>query len=236
MARRPRVFLPGQPVHVIQRGHSRSQVFFGAEDAKTYLEWLHEASAKHGLAVHAYVLMPNHVHLLASPETEQSLPKALRDVNWRYSRYANAAHGRSGSFWDGRYKAAIVDTEHYFFACSRYVELNPVRAGLAKSTEAFRWSSYKANTGKATSDLLTPHKLYLDLGSTPAARASAYRELFEAALSEATIDAIRKATNGGWALGSDAFETRIGRVAGQNMAPRGPGRPWREKAALDTAA
>ena len=230
MPRRPRVFLPGQPIHLIQRGHNRSWVFHGAEDAKVYLEWLHDAAAKHGVAVHAYVLMINHIHLLVSPKSEQALPKAMRDLNWRYSRYANATHDRSGSFWDGRYKACIIDAESYFFACSCYIELNPVRAGLAKSPAAYRWSSCKANADGVANPLLAPHPLYLSLGATPAARATAYQDLLKDELPESKVEAIRIATNGGWALGRDSFETHVGRHAGRNMAPRGPGRPWHQKA------
>ncbi len=226
MPRRPRVFLPGQPVHLIQRGHNRSKVFHGPGDAKAYLSWLQEAAAKHGLDIHAYVLMPNHVHLLASPASEEALPKALHDVNWHYTRHINAAHNRSGSLWDGRYKACIVEADAYLMACSRYIEFNPVRAGLAPDPASYRWSSHKANAEGVANTLLTPHPLYIGLGATAAARAAAYRGICKDELPGATINAIRTATNGGWALGKDAFAAKIGEHAGHNMKPRGPGRPW----------
>ena len=229
MPRRPRVFLPGQPIHLIQRGHNRCQVFFGQDDAKAYLGWLQDAASKHGLYIHAYVLMTNHVHLLVSPASEQALPKALRDVNWHYTRHINAAHDRSGSLWDGRYKACIVEADTYLIACCRYIEFNPVRAGLAQGPASYRWSSHKANAEGATNPLLTPHPLYTKLGNTPADRAAAYREMCKAELPESTVHAIRTATNGGWALGKDAFAEKVGRHAGRNMAPRGPGRPWPQK-------
>lgn len=230
MPRRPRVFLPGQPIHLIQRGHNRSRIFHGADDAKAYLKWLREACAKRGVALHAYALMPDHVHLLVTPKSEPSLPSAMRDVNWRYSRHANAAQGRTGSLWDGRYKACIVDAKEYFFACCRYVELNPLRIGIAQDPETYRWSSFKSNALGMINPILTPHPLYLSLGTNAAARAAAYLELFDQPLPESTVAAIRAATNGDWALGNNSFEARVTRHAGRNMTPRGPGRPWPEKA------
>jgi putative transposase len=226
MPRRPRVFLPGHPVHVIQRGNNRGQIFFAPGDAKIYLEWLREAAQIHGLAIHAYVLMSNHVHLLLSPETAHSLPEAMRYVNWRYSRHANAAQSRTGSLWEGRYRACLIEADDYFFACSRYIEMNPVRAGLAKTPEAYRWSSYKGNAEGKADTLLSPHQLYLDLAPAPASRAEAYRSLFEGTLPEDRLTAIRDAVNGGWPLGADTFAAFVSRHAGQPMAQRKRGRPW----------
>jgi len=200
MPRRPRIFVPGLPVHVIQRGNNKGQVFFGPKDAQQYLDWLAEASALHGIQVHAYVLMTNHVHLLVSPETAHSLPRAMRHVNWRYSRYINDTQSRTGSLWEGRYRACLIEADDYFFACSRYIELNPVRAGLAKSPSAYRWSSYKANALGVTDPVLQPHGLYAALAGTAEARTAAYLAMFEGAISEPTLGAIRDATNGGWPL------------------------------------
>jgi putative transposase len=168
--------------------------------------------------------------LLVSPKSEHSLPSAMRDVNWRYSRHVNATYDRTGSLWDGRYKACIVDAEDYFFACCRYVETNPLRTGIAQDPETYRWSSYKSNAHGVVNSILTPHPLYLNLGANSAACATAYRELFDQPLPESTVEAIRAATNGGWALGKVLFEARVTRHAGRNMAPRGPGRPWPKKA------
>lgn len=225
MPRRPRVFLPGQPVHVIQRGNNRGKVFFGPNDAKRYLDWLQEAALEHGLAVHAYVLMTNHIHLLVSPETAHALPRAMRHVNWRYSRYVNDTQNRTGSLWEGRYRASLIEADDYYFACSRYIELNPVRAGLAKAPGAYRWSSYRANAEGKADALISPHQLYTDLGATSEARAEAYRGLFEGALSESSLGAIRDAVNGGWPLGTDSFRALVGRHAGQAISSRKRGRP-----------
>jgi putative transposase len=225
MPRLPRVFLPGQPVHVIQRGNNRGQVFFGQNDAKQYLDWLQEAASLHGVAVHAYVLMTNHIHLLVSPETAHALPRAMRHVNWRYSRYINDTQSRTGSLWEGRYRASLIEADDYYFACSRYIELNPVRAGLAKTPGAYRWSSYKANAEGKADLLISPHQLYTDLAATPSARAEAYRSLFEGALSEEALGAIRSAVNGGWPLGADSFRSLVSRHAGRTLKPRKRGRP-----------
>jgi putative transposase len=229
MPRPPRFFLPGYPLHVVQRGHNKAQVFFGPDDAKAYLAWLAEGAARYGVQIHAYVLMTNHVHLLVTPETAQSLPMAMRHVNWRFSNRANETRERTGSLWEGRYRASVVDAEPYFFACSRYIELNPVRAGLAADPAAYRWSSYRANAEGKPDPVLTPHSLYESLGADPHARARAYASLFDGALSEDTLGAIRKALNGGWALGSPGFVTLISRHAGRSMAARSRGRPTRPK-------
>jgi putative transposase len=211
MPRRPRIFIPGHPVHVIQRGNNRGQVFFGGEDGKKYLDWLAAAATQHGLAIHAYVLMSNHIHLLASPENSQSLPRAMRDVNWHYSRYVNTTQQRTGTLWEGRYRASLLDSDSYFFSCSRYIELNPVRAGMAATPGAYRWSSYRHN-GEAKADpVITPHALYTALGETSEARAEAYRALFEGALADKTLDDIRGAVNSGRPLGSDSFAAFVER-------------------------
>ena len=225
MPRPPRFFLPGYPLHVVQRGHNKTKVFFGPEDAKAYLAWLAEGAARYGVQVHAYVLMTNHVHLLVTPETAQSLPMAMRHVNWRFSSRANEVRGRSGSLWEGRYRASVVDAEPYFFACSRYIELNPVRAGLSASPAAYRWSSYRANAEGKADPLLTPHPLYETLGSDTQARAAAYRSLFEDPFPEDSLSAIRTAINGCWALGAPGFVALMSRHAGRPMAVRKRGRP-----------
>ena len=219
MPRIPRIFLPGHPLHVIQRGHNRGQVFFGQDDAKSYLGWLAEGAARYGVAVHAYVLMSNHVHLLVSPDTAQSLPMCMRHVNWRFSIRSNDMRERTGALWEGRYKACVIDADDYFLACSRYIELNPVRAGLAQDPAAYRWSSYRANAEGKADPLLTPHPLYEAVG------AEGYRALFAEALGADTLISIRDSVNGGAALGSPGFVARMSRHAGRPMAVRRRGRP-----------
>ena len=225
MARPLRVLVPGVPLHIIQRGHNRSQVFFGADDAQRYLTWLTDLAALHGVAIHAYVLMTNHVHLLATPAAADSLPKVLQRVGTRYAMYLNDTRDRTGSLWEGRYRAAPVETERYLLACSRYIELNPVRAGIAKHPREFRWSSYRHNTGEKTDSVITPHAAYRALGDDDAARAAAYRALHEMALADGVVQAIRNATNAGRALGDEKFVARLGQALGRSLAPRQRGRP-----------
>lgn len=230
MARLGRYFAADQPLHVIQRGVNRSRIFFTRDDAVQFLGWLTDAAQRYGLAVHAYVLMPNHVHLLASPNDADSLPRTMQSVGRRYVRYLNHRHQRSGTLWEGRYRATVVDAEPYFFRCSRYIELNPVRAGLAPDAGAYRWSSYKANALGSTDTLITPHALYRTLGADTAASSAAYRALFAQPLTESDLAAIRSATNRGWALGDDSFQARISAISGRRAKPLPKGRPKIETA------
>lgn len=225
MARLPRFFVPGQPLHIIQRGNNREPTFASDDDYHLYLECLKDAAATHGLAIHAYVLMTNHVHLLASPESETSLPKTLQSVGRRYVQYFNHTHGRTGTLWEGRYKATLIDTEPYLFTCMRYIEMNPVRAGMVDHPGDYPWSSYRANAQGDASELLTPHSLYRRLGKTVTERQAAYRQLFRAQLSKADVGAIREATNKAWALGNDRFRAKIETLSGRRASPLPKGRP-----------
>jgi putative transposase len=236
MPRLGRYFLADQPQHVIQRGNDRQAVFFSDEDREAYLAWLLAAADKHGCCIHAYVLMTNHVHLLTTPERADSLPRMMQSLGRRYVRHLNDAHRRTGTLWEGRYRAAPIDSEAYLMACSRYIELNPVRARMVRHPREHRWSSYRANALGAADALVTPHPLYRTLGRTAAERQASYRELFREKLGEEFIADLRAATNGGWALGDDAFKRRIAKGAKRRAEklPRGrpPARP-RDKRQLD---
>ncbi|MEZ5830662.1 MAG: transposase [Dongiaceae bacterium] len=225
MPRLGRYFLPDQPQHVIQRGNDRQAVFFSDEDREAYLGWLLAAARKHGCAIHAYVLMTNHVHLLATPALGRSLPGMMQSLGRRYVRYLNDAHGRTGTLWEGRYRAAPIDSERYLLACSRYIELNPVRARMVRHPRAYRWSSYRANALGGADPLVTPHALYLGLGRSAAERRESYRALFRETLAEEFVDELRAATNGGWALGGEAFKRRIAKAAKRRAEPLPRGRP-----------
>jgi putative transposase len=217
--------LAGQPLHVIQRGNNKGDIFFTHQDAVNFLKWLGEAADKHGLAVHAYVLMPNHIHLLASPAQPESLPRTMQTLGRRYVGHINALRARTGTVWEGRYRAAVVDTDAYFFRCSRYIEMNPVRAGLAKDPGAYPWSSYGANAQGASDPLIKAHDLYMRLNSSATARAADYRAMFSDELDQRTLKAIRDATNGNWALGDAAFKERIAKLSGKRAEPKQRGRP-----------
>lgn len=225
MARLPRYFVKGQPQHVIQRGNNREPIFAGDDDHRFYLECLQEAVERFKLNVHAYVLMTNHVHLLASPQEDVSISKTLQSVGRRYVQYFNHAYGRTGTLWEGRFKATLIDTEAYLLTCMRYIELNPVRAGMVEHPADYPWSSYRANAQGIPNGLLTPHSLYRRLGASDGERQAAYRQLFRVQLSKADIKAIRDATNKSWVLGNDRFKARIETLSGRRTAPLPRGRP-----------
>ena len=224
MARRKRYFLKNQAVHVIQRGNNRQAIFFAPEDYGQYLEWLGEAAREYGLAIHAYVLMTNHVHLLAAPAGEESLPRTMQSLGRRYVRYVNRCYGRTGTLWEGRYRAAPVDSDAYFFDCCRYIELNPVRARMVGRAGDWRWSSYRAHARGAADAILTEHRLYRALGGSAAERQSEYRLRFRNASDEDFVSQLRLATNGGWPVGSDRFKRQIARALKCRVTPLPPGR------------
>ena len=218
---------PDQPLHVIQRGNNRDAIFFDQEDYARYRDWLAAASAEYGCAIHAYVLMTNHVHLLVTPGAADSLPRTMQSLGRRYVRHVNTAHRRTGTLWEGRYRAAPIDGDAYVLACCRYIELNPVRARMVRHPRNYRWSSYGANAQGAADPLLTEHALYGRLGRTPAVRRTRYQALFRAALDTAFIDDLRAATNGGWALGDARFKRQIAKALGRRVSPLPKGRPRR---------
>jgi putative transposase len=224
MARLRRYFVEGQPLHVIQRGNDRKRVFFADEDYARYRDWLIEASEANGLKVHAHVLMTNHVHLLATPEAEASLPRTMQSLGRRYVRYINALQGRTGTLWEGRYRAAPIDSEEYFIACCRYIELNPVRARMVDHPRQYRWSSYRAHAEGRDDALAQSHDGFRRLGRSVAERQAKYRALIREKLDPAFVEALRAATNGGWALGGERFRKEIAEAAQRRVAPspRGP--------------
>jgi putative transposase len=226
--RHGRYFLPDQPLHVIQRGNNREPIFFCEEDYRRYRGWLAEAAAEYGCAIHAYVLMTNHVHLLVTPETAESLPRAMQSLGRRYVRYVNAAYRRTGTLWEGRYRAAPIDSEAYFLTCCRYIELNPVRARMVAHPRDYSWSSYAAHARGVSDALVAEHPLYRALGRNAAERQENYRALFRAALDDAFVDDLRAATNGGWAMGGERFKRKIAKALKRRVTPLPKGRPPKE--------
>jgi|OpeIllAssembly_1097287.scaffolds.fasta_scaffold313901_2 putative transposase len=205
MPRSRRCFIEGQPLHVIQRGNNRTPIFTCEEDFLYFELCLGEAISEFGVAVHAIVLMTNHVHLLATPEAPQSLPKAMQSLGRRYVQHFNRLHHRTGTLWEGRYRSTIIDTRRYFLTCMCYIERNPERAGIVKRPAEYRWSSYRANAlGDDCGVVLVPHRVYLDLGRTGEARRAVYRQLFRRPLPPDDIEVIRHATNRAWVIGRDS--------------------------------
>jgi putative transposase len=225
MPRRARVMLPNVPLHVIQRGNNHPVCFIADEDYAFYLDWLKEYAAKTGCLIHAYVLMSNHVHLLLSSTTTEGAGALMKALGQRYVQYVNRTYRRSGTLWEGRFRSCLTQEESYLLACQRYIELNPVRAGMVEHPAEYRWSSYRINAQGEESDLLTPHPLYQALGVSAADRQVAYRELFRYELEPGLVDAIRQATNGNYALGDDRFGAQIAQALGRRVQPGKSGRP-----------
>jgi putative transposase len=229
MARLPRYFVKDQPQHIIQRGNNRVPIFDANADYTFYLECLQVAAEYQGLAIHSYVLMTNHVHLLVTPETEHGIGKTLQSLGRRYVQYFNYTYDRTGTLWEGRYKATLIDSERYLLTCMRYIELNPVRAGMVKHPADYEWSSYAANARGVDNALITPHPIYRQLGHSHVARQDAYRQLFHAAIGGNELKAIRQATNTGWVLGNDRFREKIEQLSGRRSSPKPRGRPRKAK-------
>ena len=229
MARLQRLFLPGQPVHAIQRGNNREPIFAAEEDYRFYLECLGKAATEQGLAIHAYVLMTNHVHLLATPESEESLSKTMQSVGRRYVQYFNHVYRRTGTLWEGRYKSTLIQSERYLLTCMRYIELNPVRASMVEHPGDYPWSSYRANAQGEQSAIIKPHLQCRRLGPTPEARQKAYRQLFRVQIGKAELEAIRNATNKAWVLGEGRFCEKVEALSQRRAAPLPRGRPRRDE-------
>lgn len=209
MPRKPRFFVPDIPVHVIQRGNNRQPIFFDDSDYRKYLRCLGEGVERFDCKVHTYVLMTNHVHLLLTPHSNQAVSHLMQYVGRHYVPYINAKYGRTGTLWEGRFKASSIDTRNYLLACYRYIELNPVRARIVQLPEEYRWSGCRSNALGESNTLLSPHSEYLSLGSTPSARRSSYKAMFEQAISDRELDAIRRHVQSGTPMGSPQFLIQI---------------------------
>lgn len=225
MPRRARVTVANVPHHIIQRGNNRSACFYADEDYHQYLEWLGQYAAEKECEVHTYVLMTNHVHLLVTPKHETELAELMKCLGQRYVQYINRKYKRSRTLWEGRFKSCITDGAKYVLACYRYIELNPVRAGMVNHPGEYSWSSYGLNAQGESNDLVTPHEIYLALGACRQLRKQAYRSLFKSEMSDELIDCIRVSTNGNYALGSTKFKEQIEAMLGRRVCPGKPGRP-----------
>lgn len=226
MARHPRLIVPGIAVHIRQRGVDGTACFREEADRLVYLSALRELLRRTQCALHAYCLMTNHVHLLVTPADEKGCSIFMRELGRRYVPYFNNRYGRTGTLWDGRFRSCLVESREYVLACYRYIERNPVRAGMVASPSAYRWSSFKANGGEAEDGTLCEHAEYTALGFDAPARRAAYRSFCMAAEDATFVSAVREATNGGFPLVGKAFrswlETKGCRVARAKPGPRAP--------------
>ena len=205
MARLPRLVIPGLPMHVVQRGNNRQATFFAEDDYCVYLEAIEKAIKKYSVDVHAYVLMTNHVHLLLTPYEDVGLARFMQAVGRRYVRYVNRVYQRSGTLWEGRYKSAVIDTDAYLLKCYRYIEMNPVRAGMVKRPGEYRWTSFHRNALGKSDDVICAHAKYEELGKTDSDRQAVYLTYFSTHLGDEDIKAIRDGTVEQNAIGNDRF-------------------------------
>jgi putative transposase len=225
MARPPRLELRGVPHHVIQRGNNRSACFFGDVDRRFYLKCLGESAARRGCEVHAYVLMGNHVHLLLTPLEAGAISATMQDLGRRFVRVINTVHGRTGTLWEARFRCSIIDTENYLLACQRYIELNPVRAGMVLQPAEYRWSSHLYYALGKHNRLITEHAVYRRLGRTELERRAAYLSLCAAPLDERLVAHLRHAINSDSAVGSETFLNEAEATLGRSVRLPVRGRP-----------
>ncbi|MES9856581.1 MAG: transposase [Sedimenticola sp.] len=225
MARLPRFTPVGIPVHIIQRGNNRQACYGSDEDQSAYADWLKVYSKQYEVDIHAWVLMTNHVHILCTPQREGGVGRMMQSLGRRYVRYFNYQYQRTGTLWEGRYKSCLVQAERYLLEVYRYIELNPVRAGMVVDPGDYSWSSYQINALGKSSELCTPHPEYLALGKTESDRLESYRALFTHQVDGSLLESIRSNTNKGMAIGHDRFKEQITALTGRRLMPMKVGRP-----------
>ena len=230
MPRRARMYIPGFPYHVVQRGNNREACFLNTENYQFYLELWDALSQRYGVAVHAYCLMTNHIHFLVTPEHAESVSNTMKVVGSRYAQYINKRYRRTGTLWEGRHRASLVQSERYLLTCYRYIELNPVRAGIVKRPGEYRWSSYRLNAW-GDPGWLSQHPEYRRLGATSDAQRRAYRDLFKQRLDDADLHLLRKAAHYCRPVADERFRRRLEENYGLPTGQMNRGRP--RKAARD---
>ena len=230
MPRKSRVSIVGVPEHIIQRGNNRQIVFAGDDNMKAYVTWLKEYAKQYKVAIHAWVLMTNHVHLLCTPGQVNGVSQMMQALGRRYVQYFNRSHNRSGTLWEGRFRSCLVQEESYLLQLYRYIELNPVRAGMVDDPADYTWSSYQCNALGKKSDLLSPHPLFSALGENDEERQSVYRALIRENVEGKLLDNIRQAANKDLVLGNERFVEEVEIITGKILKEGKRGRPlgWRK--------
>ncbi len=223
MPRQPRFVLTGHPQHVIIRGNNREPIFYAGQDYQFYLDKLKQACDKHDCDIHAYVLMTNHVHLLITPYKKESISKAMQMVGRYYVQYFNKTYKRTGTLWEGRYKATLIGSDQYALTCYKYIEMNPLRTNMVEHPAEYPWSSYRYNVLGESDNLVVPHALYKALGRSTTARQQNYQDLFAIGIKETTLDAIREPTNKVWVLDSESFKEKISHKLNSPSSPKAKG-------------
>ena len=225
MPRPHRIHLAGVPQHIVQRGVDRQAVFFADTDRQFFLKTLAETASWYGMQVHAYCLMTNHFHLLVTPSERDALSRVMQGLGSQYVAFVNRRYDRIGALWSGRFRSCLVDTEHYFLVCQRYIELNPVRAGMVKGPEKYHWSSFRHNGLGIPSELVIPHAAYTNLADTKEQRCATYRLLFDEALDANELQSVRESLQHNQVLGSDRFKRQIERIFARKLSTGKRGRP-----------
>jgi len=225
MARMHRLSLAGIPQHILQRGNNHLPSFFSSDDYELYLDYLDDAAEKYDVKVHAYCLMPNHVHLLMMPNSTNGISRVLQDLGRRYVRNINYRYGRTGTLWEGRYHSCLVERGNRLLDCYRYIETNPVRTGIVNKPEDYKWSSYCHNAFGEPNAIIFPHSEYLKLGLTEQWRRFAYKKLFNTEIDVGVIREIREATQSNRVLGDDQFLQEIEAELSICISKKKPGRP-----------
>lgn len=230
MARQPRLILPNQPHHLIQRGNDNAAIFRDDEDYTHFLAWLKESAKFYRVAIHAWVLLPDQLQLLATPLDEDGLALMMQKVGRLYVPWFNAKHGRSGTLFGGRFRTAVIDPAQYLLACMNYIELHPVRMQQAATPLDYPWSSYAHHAGVHADTLINDHARYWDLGNTPFQREAAYIALAQQGLSMDELATIDAAVLKGAALGSHDFKAALEKKTRRQILPAKRGRPFKAKA------
>ena len=235
MARQPRLTVPDYPHHIIQRGNNRQAIFGGAADYQALLGLFLEAARLHKVAIHSYVLMTNHLHLLATPQDDVGLPLMMQHVGRSYVRLFNKTHQRTGTLFEGRYKSTLIQTERYLLACMAYIDLNPVRAGMVAHPQDYPHSSYAHYAGLRSDPLITPHSQFWTLGNTPFAREAAYVGLVQTGLGGSDMRALTNTSLRSWALGDEQFLADLEQRSQRRVRPGLKGRPVKAPVPASTA-
>lgn len=228
MARQPRLTVAAYPHHVIQRGNDRQAIVRDDADRQRLLALWQEHGQTFKVAIHAWVIMDNHFHLLLTPQTDDGLPQMMQAVGRAYVRYFNTRHQRTGTLWEGRYRSSLIESERYLLACMVYIDLNPVRAGMVAQPADFKWSSHRHCIGQVSDKLVTPHALFWGLGNTPFAREAAYAELVQAGLAASDKEQLTRSALSGWALGSPDFVDELQQSTSRRLVPGKAGRPFKK--------
>lgn len=225
MPRKPRMYLPGVPCHIIQRGNNREETFFSEQDYQFYLECLNDASRRYCVDIHAYVLMTNHVHILMTPHAKESISLVMQSIGRRYVQYINKKYRRTGTLWESRHKASLVEAEKYLMACSRYIEMNPVNANMVRHPSQYKWSSYMCNAHGEFNRLICSHEIYSRLGLNEAGRQQAYASLFDELVDVNEVRVIRNAVRFSMPTGDNRFQQQIEQALKRKVGYAHRGRP-----------